>query len=188
MSRLTREHRAHLRAVIFVEPPAVAVLQLVVFEEADARLREQRAQFATPEAVLILDHAAHALRHERENLGGGASVHAALRHVAFHLLLEAGDANLEEFVEVRADDAEKLHALEQRVRGIAGFGEHALVEFEPAQLAVQEYVGWKFSHVSCSAPPCFSSLPARPDAVKPGDVTSFSMKRAHCLQRGMPPW
>ena len=76
--------------------------------------------------------------HRAENLGGGAPVHAALRHVAFHLLLQAGDADLEKLIEVRADDAEELHALEQWRGGVERLIEHALVEGEPAQLAVEE--------------------------------------------------
>ena len=38
-------------------------------------------------------------------------------HVAFDLLLEPGHAHLEELVEVRADDAEELQPLEQRISG-----------------------------------------------------------------------
>ena len=41
----------------------------------------------------------------------------ALDHLAFDLLLEAGDAHLEELVQVRADDAEELHPFQQRVAG-----------------------------------------------------------------------
>ena len=35
-----------------------------------------------------------------------------------------------------AGDAEELHALEQRMRWVARLGEHALVELQPAQLAI----------------------------------------------------
>ena len=56
-------------------------------------------------------------------------------------VLEAGDAHHEELVEVRRGDRRELEALEQRRRGVGGFFEHALVEREPRQLAVEEQLG-----------------------------------------------
>ena len=54
---------------------------------------------------------------------------------------QRGDANHEELVEIRADDREELDALEQRVRLVERLIEHALVELEPAQFAVDEQRG-----------------------------------------------
>ena len=51
--------------------------------------------------------------------------------------LEAGDADHEEFVEVVGRDRQEAHALEQRVLGVARLLEHAAVEGQPAQLAVE---------------------------------------------------
>ena len=48
------------------------------------------------------------------------------------LLLQSGDPDLEELVEVAAEDGEELEALEQRIRGVRGFFQHARVELEPA--------------------------------------------------------
>ena len=52
--------------------------------------------------------------------------------------LQAGDADHEELVEVRRRDGGELDALEQRHRRVGGFLEHALVERQPRQLAVDE--------------------------------------------------
>ena len=53
------------------------------------------------------------------------------------LLLQARDAHLEELVEVRAEDREELRALEQRQRRVLREREHARVELEPRELAVE---------------------------------------------------
>ena len=52
--------------------------------------------------------------------------------------LSAGDAHLEELVEVRRGDRAELGPLEQRDPRLGGELEHPLVEREPAQLAVEE--------------------------------------------------
>ena len=53
-----------------------------------------------------------------------------------HLPLEPGHAHLEELVEVAAVDAEELEALEQRGARVERLVQHAAVELEPAQLAI----------------------------------------------------
>ena len=56
-------------------------------------------------------------------------------------LLQTGDADLEELVEVGAGDAEKADALEQRQRLIVRLREHAQVEVEKRQLAIDVVLG-----------------------------------------------
>ena len=51
-------------------------------------------------------------------------------------LLQAGDANLEEFIEIGRRDAEKLEALEQRQPAVFGLAEDAPIELDLRQLAV----------------------------------------------------
>ena len=138
INRQRREHGAQLRAVKIFQPVQVRLLQVGKVQEADAVLGKRRFEFVLPAAVLADHHAADALRHGLENLGGRAAVHRALGRVAFDLLLEAGDAHLEKLVEVRAADAEEFQAFEQGIRRIQRLVEDALVEFQPAQLAVEE--------------------------------------------------
>src|SRR6185369_6685268 len=57
---------------------------------------------------------------------------------ALHLGAQAGDTNHHELVEIAAEDAQKLQPLEQRIGGIFGLFQHAGVELQPAQLAVDE--------------------------------------------------
>ena len=54
------------------------------------------------------------------------------------LVHQAGDANHEELVEVGGEDRAELHPLEQRLRLLGGQVEHARVELDPRELAVEE--------------------------------------------------
>jgi hypothetical protein len=51
---------------------------------------------------------------------------------------QSGDTNHEELVEVRAEDGQESDALEQRRAIVERFVEHARIEREPGQLAVDE--------------------------------------------------
>jgi len=73
-----------------------------------------------------------------ERFGGAQSVGAHVARFAFDLLFDAGDANLEKFVQVRAENRQEFDALNERLRRVLCFLEHAPVEFEPAQLAINE--------------------------------------------------
>jgi hypothetical protein len=55
----------------------------------------------------------------------------------FDELFEGGDADFEEFVEVGADNGEKLETFEERLGGILSFLEDALVKFEPTELTIE---------------------------------------------------
>jgi hypothetical protein len=53
-----------------------------------------------------------------------------------HLLLQAGDTDLEELIDVLAQDRQEAHPLEQRERFVLRHGQHPLVEVELGQLSV----------------------------------------------------
>ena len=57
------------------------------------------------------------------------------------LVEQAGDPDHEELVEVRREDRAELDPLEQRLVGVGGEVEDALVQVEPRQLAVEQGVG-----------------------------------------------
>ena len=88
-----------------------------------------RAWRATSSSTRIADRA--------ELLDLVEAVGRVAAHAGRELLLQARDADLEELVEVRAEDREELRPLEQRSVGVLGEREHARVEVEPRQLAVE---------------------------------------------------
>ena len=132
------EHGAHVGAVVLLHPGAVRGFEVLVIEEVDLIFCERGEEFVAPAAVLLLDHGAHAAADGAEGFAGGLAIHAALHDIALNLLLQAGHADLEKLVEVRAGDDEKLHALEQRIRGVERLVEHPLVEFQPTQFAADK--------------------------------------------------
>ena len=95
-------------------------------------------ELVVPKSVLRRDHLMHGALDGVKGLGRRHSVRADIARFALDLLLDAGDANLEKLVEVRADDREKLDALDQRLGWVLRFFEDAPVELEPAQLAIDE--------------------------------------------------
>src|SRR5256714_11067287 len=66
------------------------------------------------------------------------AVDRCLLNVRRDLSTQAGDAHHVELVQVRTEDGEKLHSLEQWRTRIHSLLQHAPVEREPAQLAVDE--------------------------------------------------
>jgi hypothetical protein len=92
-----------------------------------------------------------------ESLGRAHPVGGDVAGLALDLLFDPGDANLEKLVEVRAEDGQEFDALDQRLGGVLRFFQDAPVEFEPAQLAVNEiFRGGKTGSRSA-----FGSLSAR---------------------------
>ncbi len=62
--------------------------------------------------------------------------------VVVQLSLQAGDANLEEFVEIRGRDRKEADAFEQRVGFVSGLFENAVVEAKPTEFSVDEERGF----------------------------------------------
>jgi hypothetical protein len=102
----------------------------------DADLREFGNELLAPGLVHLA----------REDVGVGAhavefflwleSVGVLALQPCVDQLHDAGDADLEELVEVRARDRQELDAFEQRVRRVLRLLEHAPIEVEPRLLAV----------------------------------------------------
>ena len=120
---------------------ALLVVELVDGEHADVVLGQRRAQapfeaVAQPPAQLE-----HALADQRDRLRGDAPVGPGVLDARVDLVAQAGDAHHVVLVEVRRVDRAELHALQQRDPLVLGQLQHALVEVQPGQLAV-EIEGW----------------------------------------------
>src|SRR5438270_12488846 len=73
----------------------------------------------------------------RQLLFGSQTVGADVARAILNLLEKAGDAHLHEFVEIIGGDGEKLDALEKRVADVASFLEHAAIELQPLNVAIE---------------------------------------------------
>ena len=71
-------------------------------------------------------------------LGRGQALGTLGGDAGAHLRPQTGDAHHEEFVEVVGRDRQEPQPLEQRMAAVGGFLEHAPVEIEPGELAVDE--------------------------------------------------
>src|SRR6266436_10173050 len=70
--------------------------------------------------------------------GRTQSIRSNIGRFAFDLLFNPSDADLEELVQVRAEDAKKLHPLDQRLGRVLRLLQNSAIELEPAQLAINE--------------------------------------------------
>ncbi len=133
-----REHREdavlelldqHLAVVLVEVVPARqhhAVVGQAGHDLAEEHLLEAGRQLGDP----VADR--EQLLGRRATVGGGAG------EPRRDLVLEAGDADLEELVEVLAEDGAELGPLEQRHRRVGRERQDPLVEVEPRELAVEE--------------------------------------------------
>ena len=134
-----RERRQD-REDLVVEPPAqrlVVFRDVVVVEDRDALGRQLLAD-RRPDQGMLGHQLPDALPDRVQLLGGGEPVEALVLGVGQVLAAQAGDADLEELVQVGREDREELHALEQRVADVACLVEDARVELDPGQLAVED--------------------------------------------------
>ena len=98
------------------------------------------------QAYCSAHHPPHALVIACKRLRRRQPVHAALDHAAFDLLLQAGDAHLEKLVEIGTDDAEELQPFQQGIGRVERLVQDALIEFQPAQLAIDEMFRLETAH------------------------------------------
>src|SRR5579864_1034370 len=83
-------------------------------------------------------HLAHTTADGTELLARSHAIRRALSDPKHNLLFQAADANLEELVEIPAEDSQKLGPLQERRTRVLGKRQDALVEIEPAELAVDQ--------------------------------------------------
>jgi hypothetical protein len=134
------EHGEDVGAEVLAQTRAGIVVEIFVQPDADVvgvefahELDMDAAQFG-----LELAHGRLALL---ELLGWGASVESGGMDAGGDLLFETADALHEEFVEIVADDGQKLDPLQERGARILGLMEHAAIEGEPGQFATQIEAG-----------------------------------------------
>ena len=131
------EHREDLAAEAVVELRALAVVDVRAADDADAVLGERRPQLLVQAARLASVVPAHRCADGVDRLRRRATVLQRGLEPRLDLVVQAGHADHDELVEVRGDDRAELHPLEQRDARVLGELEHARVELQPRELAVE---------------------------------------------------
>ena len=132
------EDRIHLGAEVAAHPGELGAGELGPGLEDEVLALEGGQEMVAPAAVLLLDDRCHHEMDAAELFAGAEAVEAGVDDAGIHLLDEAGHADLEELVQVGADDGEELEPLQEWMVGVPGLLEHAAVEGQPAQLAVEK--------------------------------------------------
>ncbi|VVN75115.1 hypothetical protein PS687_05804 [Pseudomonas fluorescens] len=105
-------------------------------DEADLMFFQLRQQDIVEDRVLAVHMAVHQLADARQCLVRLQSVGTGLLTGESDLLFEAGDADLEELVQVAGENQQEFQAFQQRVGLIQRLFQHADVELQLRQLAV----------------------------------------------------
>ena len=96
---------------------------------------------ARPARLLVGREAADRLADAHELLGRRQPVRALLDDALAHLVLQAGDAHHEEFVEVVGRNGQEPQPLQHRMVLVLGLLQHPAVEVQPGEFPVDEPLG-----------------------------------------------
>jgi hypothetical protein len=135
-----------------LEPLGLGRGEVARRDDFDASVAEHFLE-QDPLGLLRHDQFLGVLRDRVELLGRGTPVHRQILDSLELLPLQARDPGHEEFVEVGSRDRQEAQPFEQRMRRIGGFLEHAAVERQPRQLAVEEQDWVGLAHAAASISP-----------------------------------
>ena len=140
-----RQNRKYLGREEAVEKGPLSRLKVGRRDEADAALAERRHDRLGVERGRLRAKRASLDRDPLQELRGGGSIGLAMLEARAHQFADSRDADHEEFVEVRREDAEKPCPLEHRVRFVPGLFQDPTVEAEPSEGTAQEA---RFAHAT----------------------------------------
>ena len=121
---------------MLVEPCLSFGVEQLVADDMHAGFVHQPLELR-PDFVLARHQAVDVDADRGELLRDGESVDRAFFNADQLVRLQASHPNHEEFVEVVGRDRQEAQPLEQRVAGIGRLLEHAAIECEPRQLAIE---------------------------------------------------
>ena len=140
------EHGEHPLVVERVERDPLGVGRVGVRDDVDALAAQRRHEQVEECRIEPLDEARDHVADRGELLGRRAAVDRHAVDAGDDLVLQCGDADLEELVEVRGGDGAELGALQQGDAGFGGQLEDPFVERDPAQFPAEEpFIGHRHS-------------------------------------------
>ena len=130
------QHWEDLLAENRVQLGQLFLAHLLAAHERDSRLCQGWNDLAVVDRNLAADQTFDSGADRLELLERRHSVRRGDRDSGQNLLFQTRNANLEEVVEVLAEDGQEAHAFEERELGILRHRQHPLIEVEPGELAV----------------------------------------------------
>ena len=88
------------------------------------------------ELILVVDHAEDASSNGRENFGWTKAIGSVNVATIFDQLLEGGDADFEELVQVGADDGEEFEPFEKGLGRVLSLLKNAMIELKPTEFSI----------------------------------------------------
>ena len=101
--RQRREHRENFLLKITPRPGGAFRVELRDVMDSDVVFRQERRDLVVPKRVLRRHQLVHLALDGVERFGRAQSVRPDVARLALDLLLDAGDADLEKLIEVRAE-------------------------------------------------------------------------------------
>ena len=120
-----------------IQPVPVAFGQGGGLADLDPFFSQQSGQIP-PHALLIGQQGFGARFDLRQLLCGGAPVGGHMGYAGLGLALQPGDADGIELIEVGRADRQEAQPLQERMAGVLGLLDHAVVEVEPGEFPVDE--------------------------------------------------
>ena len=133
-----REHGHHFVEEIIAYPGALRFVEIVAAQETHAGFFQLGQDMFVEQPILALHQLVRDAVDRGKHLARVDAVGSGAGQIDADRLLQFGDSNLEEFVQIAADDAKKAQAFEQRHVRVLGLGQHAAVEFQDADFPVEE--------------------------------------------------
>ncbi|MNI35857.1 hypothetical protein D3C73_898940 [compost metagenome] len=130
------DDRCDLVAEIAAHPGLELGRPIAATDEADLMLLQLRQQNVVEDRVLTVDVTVYQFADARQRLMRLQTIGARLFTGEGDLLLQAGNANFEELVQVAGEDQQKLQPLQQWVGLVQRLLQHADVELQLRQFAV----------------------------------------------------
>ena len=88
------------------------------------------------ELILVVDHAEDASSDSRENFRWTKAIGSVNVATIFDELLEGGDADFEELVQVGADDGKEFEPFKKGLGRVLSLLENAMIELKPTELSI----------------------------------------------------
>jgi hypothetical protein len=88
------------------------------------------------ELILVVDHAQDASSDSSENFGWTKAIGSVNVATIFDELLEGGDADFEELVQVGADDGKEFEPFEKGLGRVLSLLENAMIKLKPTELSI----------------------------------------------------